>query len=82
MKNSAFEVGCKVRKAAVVGDILEVEFPRPRDRKAMMEHPDYYSLREQLIEFFEVHAHRHKEAALAPAVIAPPCPQISLAAAD
>jgi ABC-type nitrate/sulfonate/bicarbonate transport system ATPase subunit len=43
---------------AEVGDILEVHFPRPRDRKAVMEHPDYYRLREHLIEFLEVHAHR------------------------
>lgn len=52
--------------AAEVGDILEVKFPRPRDRKAVMEHPDYYRLREHLIEFLEVHAHR-KHATTAPA---------------
>ena len=45
---------------AEVGDILEVKFPRPRERKAVMEHPDYYKLREHLIEFLEVHAHRDK----------------------
>lgn len=44
--------------AAEVGEILEVNFPRPRERKAVMEHPDYYTLREQLIEFLEVRAHR------------------------
>lgn len=44
--------------AAEVGEILEVKFPRPRERKAVMEHPDYYPLREQLIEFLEVRAHR------------------------
>lgn len=44
--------------AAEVGEILEVNFPRPRERKAVMEHPDYYRLREQLIEFLEVRAHR------------------------
>ena len=43
---------------AEVGDILHVPFPRPRERKAVMEHPDYYKLREHLIEFLEVHAHR------------------------
>ena len=43
---------------AEVGDILEVKFPRPRDRKAVMEDPDYYRLREHLIEFLEVHAHK------------------------
>jgi len=45
---------------AEVGDVLEVNFPRPRERKAVMEHPDYYRLREHLIEFLEVHAHRGK----------------------
>ena len=44
--------------AAEVGEILEVNFPRPRERKAVMEHPDYYTLRERLIEFLEVRAHR------------------------
>jgi nitrate ABC transporter ATP-binding subunit len=44
--------------AAEVGDIVPVAFPRPRDRKAVMEHEDYYPLREHLIEFLEVHAHR------------------------
>src|SRR6185503_10531859 len=39
---------------AEVGDVLEVKFPRPRERKAVMEHPDYYTLREHLIEFLEV----------------------------
>ena len=43
---------------AEVGDILRVNFPRPRTRKAVMEHPDYYRLREHLIEFLEVHAHK------------------------
>jgi nitrate ABC transporter ATP-binding subunit len=45
---------------AEVGDVVEVHFPRPRDRKAVMEHADYYPLRERLIEFLEVHAHRRK----------------------
>jgi nitrate/nitrite transport system ATP-binding protein len=45
---------------AEVGDVLEVRFPRPRERKAVMEHPDYYKLREHLIEFLEVHAHHGK----------------------
>jgi nitrate ABC transporter ATP-binding subunit len=52
--------------AAEVGDVLEVKFPRPRDRKAVMEHPDYYRLREHLIEFLEVHAHRNKAAPAPP----------------
>jgi nitrate ABC transporter ATP-binding subunit len=43
---------------AGVGDILEVHFPRPRERKAVLEHPDYYRLREHLITFLEEHAHK------------------------
>jgi nitrate ABC transporter ATP-binding subunit len=46
--------------AAEVGEILEVKFPRPRDRKAVMEHPDYYRLREHLITFLEDRAHVKK----------------------
>jgi nitrate ABC transporter ATP-binding subunit len=41
---------------AEVGEILHVHFPRPRERKAVLEHPDYYELREHLIEFLEVRA--------------------------
>ena len=43
---------------AEVGDILNVTFPRPRERKAVLEHPDYYKLREHLIEFLELRAQR------------------------
>lgn len=43
--------------AARVGDILEVSFPRPRGREEVMAHPDYYRLREYLIEFLEEHAY-------------------------
>ncbi len=43
---------------AEVGEILEVPFPRPRERQAVMEHPDYFRLRADLIEFLEVRAHR------------------------
>jgi ABC-type nitrate/sulfonate/bicarbonate transport system ATPase subunit len=41
---------------AEVGAILEVHFPRPRERRAVLEHPDYYKLREYLIEFLEMRA--------------------------
>ena len=36
---------------AKVGKILEVDLPRPRTRKMLLEHPDYYGLREQLLTF-------------------------------
>src|ERR1051325_796412 len=43
---------------AEVSGIFEVPFPRPRKRKEVMEHPDYYKLREYLIPFLEERAHR------------------------
>jgi ABC-type nitrate/sulfonate/bicarbonate transport system ATPase subunit len=48
---------------AKVGDILKVPFPRPRNRDAVLEHPDYYTLREHLIAFLESQDHRRKTAA-------------------
>jgi nitrate/nitrite transport system ATP-binding protein len=67
--------------AAEVGDILPVNFPRPRERKAVMEHPDYYKLREHLIEFLEVHAHR-KHASAKPAAPAAPAAATPVAAKE
>ena len=46
---------------AEVGEILEVSFPRPRNREDIMEHPDYYKYREQLISFLEDRAHIRPE---------------------
>jgi nitrate ABC transporter ATP-binding subunit len=46
---------------AEVGDILNVRFPRPRERKAVLEHPEYYRLRERLIEFLTLHANKKSE---------------------
>lgn len=61
---------------AEVGDILEVNFPRPRERKAVMEHPDYYKLREHLIEFLEVHAHKKHARTTVPVAVPPgPAPK-------
>jgi nitrate ABC transporter ATP-binding subunit len=58
---------------AEIGEILEVPFPRPRDRKAVMEHPDYYPLREQLFEFLEVRARRKSRSAASEAeTLSPP----------
>jgi nitrate/nitrite transport system ATP-binding protein len=38
---------------ARIGRVLEVELPRPRTRRALLAHPDYYALRESLITFLE-----------------------------
>ena len=62
---------------AEVGEVLEVKFPRPRERQAVLDHPDYYQLREQLITFLEDRAHKHRPApappsAAPPAIVAEP----------
>src|SRR5262245_53856011 len=41
---------------ARIGEIVEVGFARPRERGAVLEHPDYYPLRERLLEFLESQA--------------------------
>lgn len=38
---------------AQIGDILNVEFSRPRKRKEILNHPDYYGYRKHLIDFLE-----------------------------
>lgn len=38
---------------AKIGDILEIDFERPRTRKAVLEHDDYYHYRKHLIDFLE-----------------------------
>jgi nitrate ABC transporter ATP-binding subunit len=41
---------------AKVGDMLTIPFARPRERKAMMEDPSYYQMRERVIGFLEHNA--------------------------
>lgn len=36
---------------AQIGEIMEVPFPRPRDRARLMEDPTYYTLRNQALDF-------------------------------
>lgn len=38
---------------ATIGDVLNIDFDRPRTRKAVLEHPDYYKYRKHLIDFLE-----------------------------
>lgn len=45
---------------ADVGEIIDVPLPRPRDRAQIMEQPGFYRLRERIIEFLEVRAHRRR----------------------
>jgi nitrate ABC transporter ATP-binding subunit len=57
---------------AGIGEVIEVNFPRPRERKAVMEHPDYYALRAQLIHFLEIKAHKHHSTLSPTATVAAP----------
>ncbi|MBN1237590.1 MAG: ATP-binding cassette domain-containing protein [Gammaproteobacteria bacterium] len=38
---------------AKIGKILPVNLPRPRSRKSLLEHPDYYGLRSEVLDFLE-----------------------------
>jgi len=51
---------------ATVGDILTVDFPRPRTRKQLLEDPHYYELREHLITFLEERSHHRPVRATRP----------------
>ena len=49
---------------AMVGDVLDVPFPRPRNRAAVLGRSDYHGLRRQVIDFLEHHAHQSRPSAL------------------
>lgn len=40
---------------AKVGNIMNVDLPRPRSRDELTAHPDYYAYREELLEFLEAY---------------------------
>ena len=40
---------------ARIGNVMPIDLPRPRTRKALLEHPDYYAYREELMTFLEEH---------------------------
>ena len=42
---------------ATIGKITEVDLPRPRTRKALLEHPDYYTYRQEVLDFLEEYEH-------------------------
>jgi ABC-type nitrate/sulfonate/bicarbonate transport system ATPase subunit len=49
---------------AMMGDVLEVPFPRPRNRAAVLGRSDYHGLRREVIDFLEHHAHQSRPSAL------------------
>jgi nitrate/nitrite transport system ATP-binding protein len=49
---------------ATIGKILEIDLPRPRDRKELLEHPKFYGYREEILQFLADYEHgAHAEAA-------------------
>jgi nitrate/nitrite transport system ATP-binding protein len=42
---------------ATIGKITDVNLPRPRTRKALLAHPDYYSYRQEVLDFLEEYEH-------------------------
>ena len=40
---------------AKIGNIMDVQLPRPRSRKQLLDHIDYYAYREELLEFLEAY---------------------------
>lgn len=47
--------------AARVGQVLELPFQRPRERAAILEHPDYYEFRACLLDFLEGQDRGHRK---------------------
>jgi nitrate/nitrite transport system ATP-binding protein len=55
---------------ARIGEIMQVDIPRPRTRKALLEHPNYYRYRLQVLEFLDAYEHGAVSKA-------PPCPAVA-----
>jgi nitrate/nitrite transport system ATP-binding protein len=49
---------------ATIGKILKVDLPRPRDRKALLDHPKFYQYRQEVLHFLAEYDHGpHAQAA-------------------
>ena len=57
---------------ARIGHIMHVDIPRPRTRKALLEHPKYYAYRRELLDFLEAYEHGATPAKAEPAASSPP----------
>jgi ABC-type nitrate/sulfonate/bicarbonate transport system ATPase subunit len=49
--------------AATVGEVMSLPFPRPRERAAVLEHPDYLACRHHVLDFLDHHADQSRSAA-------------------
>ena len=45
---------------ATIGKIVDVDLPRPRTRKALLAHPDYYRYRQDVLDFLAEYEHGAK----------------------
>ena len=48
---------------ATIGKITKINLPRPRSRKALLEHPDYYAYRQEVLDFLTEYEHGARPAA-------------------
>jgi nitrate/nitrite transport system ATP-binding protein len=46
---------------ATIGKITEVKLPRPRTRRALLDHPDYWHYRAEILGFLEDYEHGQKK---------------------
>ena len=46
---------------ATIGRITDVKLPRPRTRRALLDHPDYWQYRAEVLGFLEEYEHGHKK---------------------
>ncbi len=42
---------------ATIGKVLKIDLPRPRDRKALLEHPKFYQYRQEVLHFLAEYDH-------------------------
>ncbi len=49
---------------AGVGDMIEVPFARPRNRSAVLAHPEYYACRRRVLDFLDHHARQSRTTAI------------------
>ena len=55
---------------ATIGKVLDVALPRPRTRKSLLEHPDYYRYRGEVLTFLEEYEHGAKSKSPAAPIVA------------
>ena len=56
---------------ATIGKITDVNLPRPRTRKALLEHPDYYTYRQEVLDFLEEYEHGNTSKTASPTLDKP-----------